>query len=67
MKVLCVNNGEYPARLTVGKWYEVFDDMDDCYVIFDDSGRDFGYYKYRFMVLREVRKEKLLKLGGCRL
>lgn len=37
MKVKCIDNGDMVYRLTVGKTYEVIDEDNDSYIIFNDK------------------------------
>ena len=72
--VVCVDNMVCDDVLTLGKVYKVLEvresengDYSDVICVEDDFFRMRYYYKYRFKLLSEVRKEKLLKLSECRL
>ena len=72
MKVLCTdvivydyfNNNvfDFPS-ITLNKWYEVSAITNEYnYYIINDRGCVRGYPKCRFKTLKEIRKEKLIKL-----
>jgi len=51
--VLCVDNADYRASLTLGKVYRIIPDpeaaKDDLVRIVDESGEDYLYYKTHFV------------------
>ena len=51
MKVVCKSNGPWKNSLTIGKEYKVQDEIEDCYLIKDNTGAVYNYYKERFDVI----------------
>lgn len=61
-KVVCINN-ESMNRITINKIYEVTKNTNYySYYIINDVGKEMGYYKYRFITLKEYRKQKISNL-----
>ena len=65
MKIVCLDNingigSKLP--ITVGKIYDVIKISDSHYYIFDDKGFQNGYYKYRFIPLKDYRTERLKEI-----
>lgn len=63
VKVVCVNNEDVENQLTEGKVYTVIkykqtDDY-DMVRVYDDTGRNYGFYDYRFELYekKELKKE----------
>lgn len=71
MKVKCINNknkwGTF-NELTIGKYYEVIDKIetepDVLIKVVNDKGREWRYYEKYFTSVKELRREKLLKLNS---
>lgn len=67
-KVVCIDddNLSYPDEITIGMTYSVINytdynekSKDNLVYIINDSGRDFGYYEFRFVSLKEGRRLKI--------
>jgi hypothetical protein len=62
MKVLCINKEPNDFfTLTIDKWYDATD-QDSYYVIYCDLNFNNKYNKKHFLTLKQIRKQKLLKL-----
>ena len=60
MKVICIRSS---SCLTINKVYEVIcTNNDDVWDLIDDSGEINGWFKERFVLLEDIREEKLNKL-----
>jgi len=63
--IKCINNKDVffeKCYLTVGKIYLALDDVHDgCVTVIDNTGKKFGYYAHRFIV---IKKEKIIKEYG---
>lgn len=57
--VVCINN-ESMSRITINKIYKVnmVTNFNSYYIINDDGNED-SYYTYRFISLKEYRKQKI--------
>ena len=68
MKVICINNEfgleGFFCNLTIGKSYKVLYDNGQNYKIVDDSNTEWFYRHEKFKSFKELRKEKLLKIGS---
>jgi hypothetical protein len=70
MEVICINAEKTrgisaSGHLTKGKAYTVvFEDIATslCYYVINDSGLRHGYYKDRFIIKKELAKERLKDL-----
>lgn len=62
MKVKCIDNTCYRNWLTIGKNYEVINELAGLTAIYclliDDKGREDWYPKYYFKPLAEIIKER---------
>lgn len=71
MKVKCINNknkwGTF-NELTIGKYYEVIDKIetepDVLIKVVNDKGREWRYYEKYFISVKELRREKIIKLNS---
>jgi hypothetical protein len=79
MMVICINNGvsvdgistSTAELLTIGKVYMVIDEYETVspskrgyYSILDDAGQKYDYFKKRFVLLEDVREDKLNSILG---
>lgn len=60
-KVKCVYNTFFD-HLTLNKEYEIIEQVNDIVYIRNDVNRYSSYHVNRFKSLREIRKEKILKI-----
>ena len=57
--VVCIDN-ESANKITINKIYEViFSTNNNMYYLIDDDGRECNYFTYRFISLKEYRKQKI--------
>ena len=57
--VVCIDN-ESANKITINKIYEVtFITNNNMYYMIDDDGRECNYFTYRFISLKEYRKQKI--------
>lgn len=61
-RLLCVKSS---TNLTVGCWYDLLDEDDRCYCIWDDV-TIYSYSKNYFKTDQQIRKDKLEKINDAR-
>lgn len=71
--VICINNrdivsiGKKPNdELTIGKSYKIIEVNHSSCGIINDNNQVYGYYRYRFIELKKLRKQKLDKINRTR-
>lgn len=67
MKVLCINNfvngtNIFQVGISINKIYDVIEEDDSEYRIINDDIKNIWYLKSRFILLSEIREEKLNQL-----
>jgi hypothetical protein len=75
--VVCINDTDVKFNIkgiTIGKIYKITKiyegedyDEEESYGIVDDNGHRKGYFSYRFISLKEYRKQKLEKINKYRI
>lgn len=64
--VICIDNKNNihfeNEEITIGKKYEVLFSSLSSYYIINDKGNEMGYFKTRFITLKEYRKNKINNL-----
>ena len=65
MNVVCIirEKGGFIYGLTIGKWYEVIENTNGYYLIYDNNNVSWSYSKTWFKTKAEIRDEKLNELG----
>lgn len=62
VKVVCIHNEDVEDQLTEGKIYTVINyrESDDCDMVrvYDDTGRNYGFYDYRFELYEKIELKK---------
>lgn len=53
MRVICIDNKDYPLSLNINKEYEVLEDG-NYYLIVDDNSEDWKYPKYLFEIKKNT-------------
>jgi len=56
MKVICINNDDYPCDLSKGKCYDVISEMEGMYRLIDDSEEAYYFEKGLFKAVRIISK-----------
>ena len=60
MKVLCIDAEETDYELTKGKVYKVYRESNSMYFLTEnDPYGDYGWYKYRFVVLNTILNKQI--------
>jgi hypothetical protein len=62
IKVICIDNEDYPDRLTLYKEYTVIEKEEEYYIITDDKGEEENYYQSRFKPVEQQKEYSVMEL-----